>query len=80
MNFSGNTLPLLREAKLRFLDADFQVIREGDFVRCAATGDPIPLQDLRYWDVARQLAFKSAAAAFAGHPGVRRRSSEGCVP
>ena len=43
-----------REAKIRYLDADFQVVREGDFVRCAATGKPIPLTALRYWDVGRQ--------------------------
>jgi hypothetical protein len=53
-----------REAKIRYLDADFQVIREGDFVRCAATGKPIPLTALRYWDVGRQQPFGSAAAAF----------------
>ena len=53
-----------REAKIRYLDADFQVVREGDFVRCAATGQPIPLNDLRYWDVGRQQPFGSAEAAF----------------
>lgn len=54
-----------REARLRYLDADFQILQEGDFVRCAATGAPIPLQRLRYWDVLRQLPYASAAAAFA---------------
>ena len=53
-----------REAKIRYLDADFQVVREGDFVRCAATGKPIHLNDLRYWDVSRQQPFGSAEAAF----------------
>jgi hypothetical protein len=47
------------------MDAEFRVLREGAFVRCAATGAAIPLQDLRYWDVARQVPFGSAAAAFA---------------
>lgn len=56
---------LRREAVIRYLDADFQVVREGDFVRCAATGQAIPLNDLRYWNVARQQPFGSAAAAFA---------------
>jgi len=60
-----------REAKIRYLDADFQVVREGDFVRCAATGKPIPLIALRYWDVGRQQPFGSAEAAF----GERVRSS-----
>lgn len=60
--------PPRREAVIRYLDADFQVLREGDFVRCAATGAPIPLADLRYWDVARQQPYGSAAAAFAARP------------
>lgn len=65
MNFLDQTIPERREAKLRYLDADFQVLREGDFVRCAATGDPISLPSLRYWDVIRQVAYKTAEAAFA---------------
>lgn len=53
-----------REAVVRYLDADFQVLREGDFVRCAATGRAIALTDLRYWSVLRQQPYGSAAAAF----------------
>ncbi|WP_373502119.1 DUF2093 domain-containing protein [Aestuariivirga sp.] len=64
MNFLNQTLPQRREAKIRYLDADFQVILEGEYVRCGATGDPISLDNLRYWDVSRQLAFKSAGVAF----------------
>lgn len=64
MNFLDPVQPPRREAKIKFLDADFQVLREGDFVRCAATGEPIPLTDLCYWDVGRQLPFRSAKAAF----------------
>ncbi len=55
---------LRREAKIRYLDADFQIVREGEFVRCAATGTIIPLNDLRYWSVARQQPFGSAEVAF----------------
>lgn len=65
MNFLDPQEPPSREAKIKYLDADFQVLREGDFVRCAATGDVIPLSRLRYWDVTRQVPFASAAAAFA---------------
>ena len=60
MNFQGHTIPPQREAKLRYLDADFQVLREGDYVRCAVTGDPIKIDNLRYWSVDRQEAYKSA--------------------
>jgi hypothetical protein len=65
MNFLDQAIPQRREAKLRYLDADFQVIREGDYVRCAATGDSISLSSLRYWDVLRQVAYKTAEVAFA---------------
>jgi hypothetical protein len=64
MNFLDPILPQGREAKLRYLDADYQVLREGEYVRCAVTGEPIPLDDLRYWNVARQEAYRSASAAF----------------
>ena len=30
------------EAQLRFLDADYVVLRPGSFVRCAITGVPSP--------------------------------------
>lgn len=64
MNFLDQTIPERREAKLRYLDADFQVLREGEFVRCGATGDPISVENLRYWNVARQLPYRSAGVAF----------------
>jgi hypothetical protein len=61
MNFLG---PQAREAKIRFLDADYQVLREGDYVRCAITGNPIRLENLRYWSVPRQEPYASAEVAF----------------
>lgn len=51
------------EARLRYLDADFEVLRAGNFVRCAVTGEAIPLRSLRYWSVDRQEAYVDAAAA-----------------
>ncbi|NNU17598.1 DUF2093 domain-containing protein [Parvularcula sp. ZS-1/3] len=51
------------EAKLRYLDADFEVLRAGGFVRCAVTGEAIPLRDLRYWSVDRQEPYVDAATA-----------------
>jgi hypothetical protein len=65
MNFLDPSQPP-REAVIRYLDADFQIVREGDFVRCAATGKPIPLTDLRYWNVTLQQPYGSAEAAFSG--------------
>lgn len=51
------------EAKLRYLDADFEVLRQGTFVRCAVTGEAISLRSLRYWSVDLQEAYVDAAAA-----------------
>lgn len=45
------------EARLRYLDSDFQVLSPGTFVRCALTGQPIPLDALRYWSVDAQEAY-----------------------
>jgi hypothetical protein len=41
----------------------FRVVKPGRFVTCAVTGDPIPLQELRYWSVERQEAYSSPEAA-----------------
>lgn len=64
MNIFDPAMPQRREATLRYLDADFQVVREGDYVRCAVTGDPIAIDALRYWSVERQAPYRSADVAF----------------
>ena len=51
------------EAQLRYLDADYVVIKPGSFVRCAVTGKPIPIDELTYWNVDRQEPYADAAAA-----------------
>jgi hypothetical protein len=51
------------EAQLRYLDADYVVIKPGSFVRCAVTGRPIPLDELLYWNVDRQEAYADLDAA-----------------
>lgn len=58
------------EARVRYLDADLQVLSPGEFVTCAVTGQKIPLAALRYWSVERQEAYVDAAAALARfYPG-----------
>jgi hypothetical protein len=52
-----------REAKVRFKDGDFQVLSAGDFVRCAVSGQPIDIPELRYWSVPHQEAYASAELA-----------------
>ncbi len=51
------------EARVEYLDGDFRVTRPGAFVRCAVTGVPIPLDELRYWSVDRQEAYATPEAA-----------------
>ena len=41
----------------------FRVIRPGNFVSCAVTGAPVPLEELRYWSVDLQEAYASAELA-----------------
>ena len=48
------------EAKIRFLDGEFEVIAPGEFVRCAVSGQQITISDLRYWSVDAQEAYASA--------------------
>jgi len=52
-----------REAKLHYLAGTFRLLSAGDHVVCAVTGRPIPLQELRYWSVARQEPYADAAAS-----------------
>ena len=52
------------EAKLRYLDADYEVLRNGRYVTCAVTGKKIGLEDLRYWSVELQEPYFDAEASF----------------
>jgi hypothetical protein len=54
--------PQTGEAEVRYLDADFRVLRPGAFVRCAVTGVPIPLEELKYWSVEHQEAYAGPEA------------------
>jgi hypothetical protein len=55
------------EARLRYLDGDFQVMAPGSFVRCAVTGAAIPLDELKYWSVERQEAYVDVATSLLRH-------------
>ena len=50
------------EAVVEYLDSNLKVIRPGSVVRCAVTGEAIPLDQLRYWSVERQEAYASPEA------------------
>ena len=54
-----------REARIHYLAGTFRVLADGDHVRCAVTGQKIPLDALRYWSVERQEAYVDAEASAA---------------
>jgi hypothetical protein len=62
------------EAKLHFLDGEYELVVAGAYVVCAVTGVQIPLDALRYWSVDLQEAYASPAIATA------RAQEKGLVP
>jgi hypothetical protein len=73
MNRIEKLFGLKGEARVKFMDGEFQVLSPGDFVRCAVTGEPIMLSDLRYWSVELQEAYVSAEASFQRYREQRER-------
>lgn len=67
------------EARVRYLDADFQVLSVGNFVTCAVTGAHIPLDELKYWSVDRQEAYIDAHASMAREAELDSRFRRGAV-
>ncbi len=64
MNRFERFFGLKGEARVRYLDGEFQVVSQGEFVRCAVTGEAIALSDLKYWSVELQEAYVSAEVSF----------------
>lgn len=50
------------EAVVEYLDGEYRVRKPGAYVRCAVTGEPIPLEDLRYWNVDLQEPYSGPHA------------------
>lgn len=63
MNRSMDSLLEGRQAKLRYLPSDFEVLSPGNYVTCAVTGDRIPLDQLRYWNAELQEAYRDCEIA-----------------
>jgi len=61
-----------RPARIQYLDGTFRLLSTGDHVVCAITSVRIPLDELRYWSVARQEPYVDAAASLEAE----RRSGE----
>lgn len=50
-------------AQLMYGPNGFRVMRPGTHVLCAVTGEPIPLEALRYWSAERQEAYATPEIA-----------------
>jgi len=72
MNRFDKIFGLKGEAKVRYLDGEFQLVEPGDFVRCAITGQIIPLTELRYWSVELQEGYATAEISFNRYKVLRR--------
>jgi hypothetical protein len=53
------------EARLNYLDGEYDVVSQGSYVVCAVTGTHIPLDALRYWSVDLQEAYANPDVATA---------------
>ena len=76
MNRFDRFFGLKNEAKVRYSDGEFHVLSPGDFVRCAVTGQPITISDLKYWSVDLQEAYVSAAVSFQRYMECRKRADK----
>src|ERR1041384_2080501 len=72
LNRSDRQTPMNGEAEVKYLDGHLRVVRPGAFVRCAVTGVPIPLEELKYWSVDLQEAYATPEAVLQRH---RERSA-----
>ena len=52
-----------RAARLHYMANGFRVLTPGDHVVCARSGATIPIDELRYWSVARQEPYAGADVA-----------------
>ncbi len=80
MNKFERLFGLKGEARVRFLDGEYQVVSPGDFVVCAITGQQIALPDLRYWNVELQEAYATADASLQRYKELRQRRRTGPPP
>jgi hypothetical protein len=78
LNRYDRSPPMAGEAEVKYLDGDFRVVRPGAFVRCAVTGVPIPLEELKYWSVDLQEAYANPEVVLQRHfpPSGRPRTDD----
>ena len=63
------------EARLHFLDGEYEIVVAGAYVACAVTGAHIPLDALRYWSVDLQEAYASPEAVLQRHSSAYAKPS-----
>jgi hypothetical protein len=71
MNRFDKSLGHNKEAKIKYMDGEFRITSQGDFVTCAITSKPIALEQLKYWSVELQEPYVDAEAAFERHKQVK---------
>ena len=52
-------------AQIHYDTPEFEILRPGSYVPCAVSGEPIPLDQLKYWSAEFQEAYRSAVEATA---------------
>ena len=62
MNIVERLPPSGPEAVIAYGPGEFRVLKPGAFVRCAVTGVPIRVDELRYWSIEWQEAYASPEA------------------
>lgn len=57
--------PIITIAELEYTKPPegYVIVKRGSHVLCAVTGEPILLEELRYWNVKRQEAYRDAHAS-----------------
>ncbi|MDZ7588866.1 MAG: DUF2093 domain-containing protein [Parasphingorhabdus sp.] len=56
-----------RVARLQYQPNGFRLLTPGDHVICAVSGQPIMLEELRYWSVERQEPYATAQISAVAH-------------
>lgn len=76
MNRLEQKFSLKGEARLKYASGEYQVLSPGEFVRCAVTGVPIGLDELRYWNVELQEAYATARIAWERHREIMGKTKD----
>jgi hypothetical protein len=61
-------------AQVHYGTPEITILKSGRFVRCAVTGKPISLEELRYWSVELQEAYVDGEAATLRWKQVHKRT------